>query len=186
MTTQSHYFIAVPIDESIKEKLTYWCRKEQPPFQRFVHEQDLHITLAFLGGIEPGVLENLKKALQTVAKQHKPFSLVIEDLGFFGQKQAPRVFWASVNQEKVLYDLQKDVYQGCIDLGIELEKRAYSPHITLARKYIGKDAYIDDQLKKSFQTHFINDNWTVNSFVIYQTHIKQTPKYEVVASFQLL
>ena len=185
MTVQPHYFIAVTIDEKVKQKLALWCEKVQPPFQRFVHEQDLHITLAFLGGIESLILEELKVALQGMAKQHVPFSLTIDSLGYFGQKQAPRVYWASVKKEEKLYELQKDVYQTCVDLGIKLEDRAYSPHITLARKYIGVVPYVDDGLKEKFHSYLKSESWKVSSFVIYQTHLKKTPKYEVVASFKL-
>jgi RNA 2',3'-cyclic 3'-phosphodiesterase len=186
MTERSHYFIAVPIDQTVKEKLSSWYEKEQPPFQRGVFEQDLHITLVFLGGVEPTLLEELKNALKTVTNQHHSFSLTVENLGFFGQKQAPRVFWASVNQEQMLYELQKDVYQTCINLGMELEKRSYSPHITLARKYIGEGPYVEEELNKSFQSYLKNEKWNVSTIVIYKTHLKRIPKYEVVASFELL
>lgn len=185
MTVQPHYFIAVTIDEKVKQKLASWCEKEHLPFQRFVHKQDLHITLAFLGGVESLILEELKVALQGMAKQHVQFSLTIDNLGYFGQNQAPRVFWASVIQEKKLYELQKDVHQTCVDLGIKLEDRAYSPHITLARKYIGDVPYVDDGHKEKFLSNLKNESWKVSSFVIYQTHLKKTPKYEVVASFKL-
>ncbi|RXI98633.1 RNA 2',3'-cyclic phosphodiesterase [Anaerobacillus alkaliphilus] len=186
MTNQPHFFIAVPINEKMKEKLGSWLQQSQPPFQKFVHEKDFHITLAFLGGVAPKLLEQLKGGLQTVSEQHPPFSLTIQDLGFFGQKAGPRIFWAGVKHEQKLFDLQKHIYETCVNVGIDLEKRAYSPHITLARKYIGDVPYNDQELKQSFFTTFKDDeSWRVSSFVIYQTHLNRTPKYEVVASFQL-
>ncbi|QOY33811.1 RNA 2',3'-cyclic phosphodiesterase [Anaerobacillus isosaccharinicus] len=185
MTVQPHYFIAVTIDDKVKQKLASWCENEHLPFQRFVHKQDLHITLAFLGGVESLILEELKEALQVMAKQHVPFTLTIDNLGYFGKNQAPRIFWASVKQENKLYELQKDVHQTCVDLGIKLEDRAYSPHITLARKYIAEEPYADDALKEKFHSYLKSESWRVASFVIYQTHLKKTPKYEVVASFKL-
>jgi RNA 2',3'-cyclic 3'-phosphodiesterase len=186
MTNQTHYFIAIPIDKVVKQKLSDWNTKEHPPFQRFVHEDDLHITLAFLGGLEYPVLENLKNMLQGINRDYSPFSLTVDTLGHFGQKESPRIFWASLKQEEKLFQLQNEVYQTCIDVGIELEKRAYSPHITLARKYIGEGTYVEEHLKESFQKYLKNESWTVSSFVIYQTHLKRIPKYEVVATFQLL
>ncbi|MFN7250562.1 MAG: RNA 2',3'-cyclic phosphodiesterase [Anaerobacillus sp.] len=186
MTTQTHYFIAIPIDKVVKQKLSEWNTKELPPFQRFVHEDDLHITLAFLGGLELPVLDALKDKLLKITRNLDPFSLTIDTLGHFGQKQSPRIFWASVKQENKLFQLQNEVYQTCIDVGIELEKRAYSPHITLARKYIGEGTYVEEHLQESFQKYLKNESWTVSSFVIYQTHLKRIPKYEVVATFQFL
>jgi RNA 2',3'-cyclic 3'-phosphodiesterase len=184
MTSQAHYFIAVPIDKEIKEKLSWWNKNEQPPFQRFVHKEDLHLTLAFLGGLELSVLDALKNKLQKVTRTHEPFPLTIDTVGHFGQKESPRIFWASVTHEQKLYKLQNEVYRTCIEVGIELENRAYSPHITMARKYIGEGTYDEENLKESFQKHLKNEWWTVSSFVIFQTHLKRIPKYEVVATFQ--
>ncbi len=186
MTNQPHYFIAIPIENKVKVQLSNWCKQEQPPFLRFVHEQDYHITLVFLGAISFSLLEQLKVALQTVAKRHERFSLTIDDLGTFGQEQSPRIFWASVIKESKLFALQMDIYKTCISLGLKLETRGYSPHITLARKYIGQGPYFAEELRQSFQSTFVNENWCASSFVIYQTHLKKTPKYEVVTSFSLL
>ncbi len=185
MTTQPHYFIAVPIDGNIKGKLASWLQQSKPPFQRFVHEEDFHITLAFLGGVAPSILDQLKAELETAPSQHKSFELTIQDLGHFGQKTSPRIFWAGVEQEENLFQLQRHIYETSVGLGIELENRAYSPHITLARKYIGNGGYDDTNLKRSFNSCLGGEAWTVSSFVIYQTHLNRTPKYEVIASFPL-
>lgn len=185
MTSEAHYFIAVPIKSSLKEKLANWNKREQPPFQRFVDQEDYHITLAFLGSVEPSIMRHLQVNLREISKKHMPFSLFIDDLGFFGQQQAPRVFWASVKKEEKLFQLQEDVFQMCVKLGFELDKRKYSPHITFARKYIGNGVYDEQHLKQSFQQSVGNESWVVSHFVIYQTHLKRTPKYEVIASFDL-
>ncbi|MCT8137280.1 RNA 2',3'-cyclic phosphodiesterase [Anaerobacillus sp. CMMVII] len=185
MTALPHYFIAVPADKIVKEKLANWVKREGPPFQKFVDQDDYHITLVFLGAVEPLMLEKLKTKLEIIAKEHQQFLLTLESIGSFGQKQAPRVFWASVEKEKKLYDLQAEVYKTCQELGFKLEKREFSPHITIARKYLGEGSYVDEQLKRTFQSSFKKETWTVSSFVIYQTHLKRTPKYEVIASFDL-
>lgn len=185
MTTQSHYFIAVPIDEKLKGKLWDWNKDEKPPFKQFVDEADYHITLAFLGGVEPSLLEDLQNSLANISIKHELFSLIFDDIGFFGQENNPRIFWAGVKKEEKLFKLQKAIFETCTRLGFHLDVRSYNPHLTMARKYSGDSPYFQAELKSSFQKTMKNQSWNVSRFVIYQTHLKQTPKYEEIASFSL-
>lgn len=185
MTIQSHYFIAVPVDERLKGKLTNWNKNEKPPFKRFVDEADYHITLAFLGGVEPALLEDLGISLAETSINYAPFSLTLEDIGFFGQENYPRVFWAGVKKEEKLFGLQKGIFETCTRLGFHLDARPYTPHLTLARKYCGDSPFLKEKLKSSFQKNLKNQSWDVSRFVIYRTNLKQTSKYEEIISFSL-
>lgn len=181
MTTKQHYFVAIPIDSSVKKLIAKWRSDHDLPFKRFVHQEDYHITLAFLGAINKEVLMKLQNSLQEICEEHSPFALTVDRVGTFGQVDSPRVLWFGINEEVKLYQLQKDVYESCIRLGFELDQRAYSPHITIARQYIGEARY--SQIE--FTNEMKNVSWNVSSIVIYQTHMNKTPKYEVIASFKL-
>lgn len=185
MDRKTHYFIALPIEKQVKESIFNWLKEENLPFKRFVHKEDYHITLAFLGDVDPILLKELQEALVAIAKKHQPFMLNVDQLGFFGQKFTPRVFWTSVKREEKLFELQKSVQALCEELGLELDKRTYNPHITIARQYIGGYPFADEELNQSFQSYLKSKSWQVSSFVIYQTHLDQTPKYEEIASFPL-
>lgn len=185
MTTQSHYFIAVPINKILKGKLADWNKNQNPPFKRFVDEADYHITLAFLGGVELSLIEKLENSLAEIAIDHVPFSLTLENIGFFGQEKQPRIFWAGVKKEEKLNRLQKAIFETCTRLGFQLDTRPYTPHITMARKYSGDSSYHSEKLISSFQKDLKNQSWNVSRFVIYQTNLKQSPKYEEIASFSL-
>jgi 2'-5' RNA ligase len=52
MDHQTHFFFAVSIPEETKLIMKKHCEqlKEKIPFSRWVHYEDIHITLAFLGG----------------------------------------------------------------------------------------------------------------------------------------
>ncbi|OIJ18579.1 2'-5' RNA ligase [Anaerobacillus alkalidiazotrophicus] len=182
---QPHYFIAIPIEKRVRKKLAAWNRDETPPFERFVHEEDYHITLAFLGGIEFSLIKNLQEKLHVIADKHQTFPLIIDHIGHFGPNHAPRILWAGIKKEDKLFKLQMDVFQACLQLGMELDKRAYNPHITIARKFKGASPFDKLQLNRSFQSVVIEEKWKVSNFVIYQTHLQRTPKYEVISSFTL-
>ncbi|WNF36107.1 RNA 2',3'-cyclic phosphodiesterase [Bacillaceae bacterium IKA-2] len=185
MTKQSHYFIAVPIDERLKEKLANWNKNQNPPFKQFIDEADYHITLVFLGGVEPSLFKGLKNSLAEISIDHARFSLILNGIGFFGQEKDPRIFWAGVKKEEKLFRLQKAIFETCTKLGFHLDVRPYTPHLTMARKYSGDIPYLNEKLKLSFQKALKEHSWNVSRFVIYQTHLNQTPKYEEIASFSL-
>lgn len=185
MTNQSHYFIAVPIGERLKGKLANWNKNQKPPFKQFIDEADYHITLVFLGGVEPSLFEDLKNSLAEISIDHAPFSLILDDIGFFGQEKDPRILWAGVKKEEKLFRLQKAIFGTCTRLGFHLDVRPYNPHLTMARKYSGDSPYLNEKLKSSFQKALKIQSWNVSRFVIYKTHLKQTPKYEEIASFSL-
>lgn len=185
MSKNRHYFIAIPIASDVKQELFKWYEFANPPFKRPVHQQDYHITLVFLGSIEATVLYGLEKELIKIAQSHEPFTLTVESIGSFGSEVQPRIFWIGVKKEDKLFKLQKDVYEVCNRLGIDLDVRKYLPHITMARKYSGEGQYDDGHMRYTFEEKMKNVSWDVTDFVIYETHLEKLPKYEVVATFPL-
>jgi 2'-5' RNA ligase len=87
-----------------------------------------HVTLAFLGEVEDD--SALQEGLAVVASMHEPFELRLRGSGRFG----PRATWVGVaGQVDALRALARDVQDVCRDAGIELERRAYRPHLTVGR-----------------------------------------------------
>lgn len=182
---QTHYFIAVPIVAAVKKQIAQW--KEQIvssfPFHTWVHEEDYHITLAFLGHVPATKVEEVREKMIEVAARHAPFSLSLSEIHTFGDRTAPRILWQGVEKEEKLWALQRDVHTACIDIGFSLDKRPFTPHITIARKWQGNEAFRLEALK---QKPRIAATFSVHDIVLYQTHLDRTPKYEEIASFPLL
>jgi 2'-5' RNA ligase len=53
--------------------------------------------------------------------------------GFFPAPKSARVFWIGVEAGAELAQFSQQVEEALVPLGIEKEKRAFSPHLTLAR-----------------------------------------------------
>jgi 2'-5' RNA ligase len=92
---------------------------------------NLHITTKFIGEWPEGRLEELKTALQAVPPR-PAMGIHVRNLGFFPNPHSPRIFWCGIEAPGL------DVLAGDTDrvtsaVGIESEKRAFSPHLTLAR-----------------------------------------------------
>jgi 2'-5' RNA ligase len=92
---------------------------------------NLHVTTKFIGEWPEERLEELKSALSTIPAR-PPLAVNIHHLGFFPNPHSPRVFWCGIDAPG-LAELAADTDRVTSTLGIESEKRDYSPHLTLAR-----------------------------------------------------
>lgn len=187
MATTTHYFFAVRLPDSVKQIIHDQMMKTTSTFRfkRWVHREDYHITLAFLGSVGEEQLSSVIQLVGESLKEGAGFQLQIKSLDIFGNKQSPRIFWAGVSKERRLYDLQKTVYRQCIEAGFTLESRPYHPHITLARKWAAEDKFTSVLLEQ--YNPFLENplSFQVNEVVLYKTNPDQEPKYEPVASFPL-
>src|ERR1051326_9292283 len=92
---------------------------------------NLHITTKFIGEWPEARLEELKTALRTVPAR-EAVAVHVRKAGFFPNPHSPRVFWCGIDAPG-LAELAADTDRATSALGIESEKRAFSPHLTLAR-----------------------------------------------------
>jgi len=92
---------------------------------------NLHITTKFIGEWPEARLDELKTALETLPGRPL-IPIQIHKLAFFPNPHSPRVFTCGV-EAPGLEALAKDTDGATAALGIESEKRPFSPHLTLAR-----------------------------------------------------
>jgi len=126
-------FVAIDIDEPIRRRLTDFLEAVQgwAPDARWVRPESLHLTLKFIGEIDPGRLEECCQALAGL--EASPFDLAFRSYGFFPGERSARVFWIGVEGGEQVGALAGALDHALAPLGIAPEKRAYSPHLTLAR-----------------------------------------------------
>jgi 2'-5' RNA ligase len=100
----------------------------------WVAADNLHVTLKFLGHLEPALLERAGNALAGVASQHAAFELVVRGLGAFPAPGRARVIWAGLSAgAPALETLAARVEEALADGGFAREARPFSAHLTLAR-----------------------------------------------------
>jgi 2'-5' RNA ligase len=100
---------------------------------RWVPQENLHVTLKFLGWCDRAVIKNLAE-IMTKAADYLPLTLTVGGVGAFPSLGSARVIWVGASDiegrvEKVYNVLDK----GAAKCGIPKEKRAYRPHITIGR-----------------------------------------------------
>jgi RNA 2',3'-cyclic 3'-phosphodiesterase len=180
-----HYFFALSLPQHIKEYLHDRCEqvKMDFPFKRWVHQEDYHITLAFLGHAPKDQLEKANMFIKEAINHLKGFELSLHQLGVFGRKEVPRILWAGVNESQELNGLRKTVYESCLQAGFHLDTKPFKPHITLARNWIGNDRFPIEKLKNVMKEDF---HFSAEKVVLYETHLDLTPKYVTKKEYKLV
>lgn len=134
-------FVAVEIDAALARELVRAAGElrrrveARAPRARvtWVAADRLHFTVRFIGEVDddrvPAIVAALAAPLPLA-----PFDLTIADLGAFPLKGPPRAFWAGISQGKTeMSSLEHAVSARLASCGIGADRRAYSPHLTLAR-----------------------------------------------------
>lgn len=103
------------------------------PAISWVSEERLHLTLKFLGEQRENTVSQLRDRMRNVAAALRPVTLTLGGLGAFPNLLQPRIVWMGVAQEPRLELMHHDIELACAALGVELEGRAFRPHLTLGR-----------------------------------------------------
>ena len=187
MSANPHYFWAVRLPDEMKRIIHEEMKKLEHifRFKRWVHREDYHITLAFLGSVKEPQLASVIELVSNAIKEAESFPLHIEGLDLFGNQRAPRIFWAAVNEEEKLFRLQHIIHHTCMVAGFTLEDRPYHPHITLARKWSADEAFARELLVRYNPFQDVPLSFEVQDIVLYKTDVEKIPKYEPVVSLSI-
>ncbi|MWV44557.1 RNA 2',3'-cyclic phosphodiesterase [Paenibacillus sp. HJL G12] len=187
-------FIAIRLSEILGSALEQWRQEQQTAltFKKWTHREDYHITVQFLGDVDPEQVPAIANELRKIADQFQPFVLGIGKAGIFGLEASPRVLWAGViDHNHLLTRLQEFVTNGMEKFGFARESRPYHPHITIARKYAGNEPFQMNLLPSLLpQTATLEEGkregfWTVDEFVLFSTHLHDRPMYEILETFRM-
>jgi len=130
-------FIAIELPDPVKDSLSSLedrLRPAEHPYVKWVNPQGIHLTLKFLGNIATDQVPRIIEAITSASQGLSPLKLQIGGLGAFPNLQRPRVIWVAVIGEvDPLIALQRDIDQALMPLGFAIEKRPFSPHLTLGR-----------------------------------------------------
>ena len=129
-------FIALEMNEALHRHLEEVIDQvaQVLPNARWVDPAGIHLTLAFLGELTDAQLSEAMQAAEIAAQQVKPFTYRLSRLGIFGSPQQPRVLWMGIDEPSgAMTWLHRLLNQELEQRGFEIDKRPFSPHLTLAR-----------------------------------------------------
>ncbi|MDH5682943.1 MAG: RNA 2',3'-cyclic phosphodiesterase [candidate division WOR-3 bacterium] len=175
-------FIAIEIPKGVRDgisKIIADFKKSDYPV-RWVANENLHLTLVFLGEVAEKFLDEVKEQLASVAKLVKPFEANLNGLGAFPSQRSPRVIWIGMDKGKnEVSDLQVKIEQALGTIGFKPEDRKFHPHLTIGRvKGFIKDA------SKIFENNYTSPDLPVNSIVLFKSTLRpEGPIYEKIQEF---
>jgi 2'-5' RNA ligase len=130
-------FIAVELPAELVKRLKDFQAGLSPARLRCVKWVDpgsIHLTLKFLGNVDPGRLEAVKEAAAAALRSQRPFQLTTGSTGFFPGPQRARIFWLGLEGDIAeLGRLQQSIDRAMANLDFQSENRPFTAHLTLAR-----------------------------------------------------
>ncbi len=133
---QLRLFWAVNLPLGVKMKLAglQAYLRTSPVDVKWVEQQNLHLTVKFLGDVESSRVSEITRAVNKVAAGTGGFQLELSGIGFFPGTRRPRVIWVGVQGEVHKFRmLHKRVEECLVALGWELDSQSFAPHLTLGR-----------------------------------------------------
>jgi 2'-5' RNA ligase len=176
-------FVALPLPEDV---LTTVERLQGDlSVGRLVPPENLHVTLAFLGDLEPGMAEEVHEALCEI--EAEPVDLTLRGVDVFGS-DAPYLVHAGVEPSATLKALRAKVYSVVREVGLELSRKRFRPHVTLARFPKRMPQHELDRLGSFLEAHgaFGLGPVVVSAFGFYRSRLSNAgPQYEELAAYDL-
>ena len=172
-------FVAIRPPEPIRDLLID-AMDDSADF-RWQEDEQLHLTLRFVGEVDRPVADDLADALGRI--RASPLQLHISGVGRFEQRSAGSL-WAAVEPRVPLTALSAKIERACQQVGLEPERRVFHPHITLAR-WKGR---------RSRETHIFlerarglsSEPFEVTEFILFESRLsRHGAHYEEVATFPL-
>ncbi len=134
---------------------------------KWVPEDNIHLTLRFIGEVAHDVAADATAALGTV--RVAPFPVTLEGAGHFGSGRRVRALWLGIERSDALLALRERIESALVRAGLEPEGRKYKPHITLARLNNRSPGLVRHWL--SANAMFRAVPFTVASFTLFSSHL---------------
>jgi len=157
-------FIAIDLPESIKDRIYSEIKKIRGVSGKFVERENLHITLKFLGEIQPDMVEKIKKDLENMKFQK--FEVEVYGIGEFNN----RVLWFGVKKgfDKIM-ELKREIDNSLRKFNFPLDTD-FHPHITILRikDIISKSDYYNtlEKLKNVEIGRFLVEDFSLKQSIL--------------------
>lgn len=172
-------FVAIRPPEPIRDVLID-AMDDSADF-RWQDEDQLHLTLRFIGEVERPIAEDLALAFRRI--HAPPFELQIAGTGRFEQRSSGAL-WAGVEPKAPVAALAAKIERACQSAGLEAERRAFHPHITLARWKGRRTREVHDFLERT--RGLSTEPFAVTQFILFESRLsRHGAHYEAVESFPL-
>ena len=182
-------FVAIKPSFSFQKKISNSLSQlKSLPFSiKWVEEENLHLTLIFLGNIAEERLDAVFQAVEKGIEGISPFSIIPEKIIFLPSGKKPKVLGLSfVGEIEVLEKLQSQIQKNLLNFGFKFKKaRKFYPHLTLGRI---KERIRRKELERRIGNFSfpLGEKIKVDSVYVFQSKLlPQGPIYSQLGKFSL-
>jgi RNA 2',3'-cyclic 3'-phosphodiesterase len=173
-------FVAIRPPEPVRDLLI--DAMDDSPALRWVGDEQLHLTLRFIGEVERPMANDIAATLDRI--RVKPFELGIAGVGRFDGRTGGAL-WAGLEPKPPVAALAAKVERACHSAGLQPERRAFHPHITLARwnRQSVKAAHAFLERNRSLSS----TPFEIDRFTLFESRLsRHGAHYEEVANYSLV
>ncbi len=139
---------------------------------RWVAPENIHLTLKFLGDINPSDTEQIAQAMSQAVQGTSALHLGAKGLGVFPTVRKARVLWIGLTGDTHdLIGLQNRLDDRLAELGYEKESRAFKAHLTIARAKESPDPKQVLEAMEKF-ANFASPDFAAEELILWQSQLK--------------
>lgn len=145
--------------------------------------------MKFLGDTSPADLDQVMARAQAEAESSQKMELTVRNFGVFPELERPRVLWVGVRESTgALSDLKSNLEETMEPLGFEVERREFTPHLTIGR--------VDNDLERGKQQELVSElqqvnlgtlaEWKADELTLFKSELKPSgAEYTALERWQL-
>jgi 2'-5' RNA ligase len=178
-------FFAIELPDTVRAQLARLRDQLKSKIDKasFTRDENLHITLKFLGEMDERKVDELTESIAKI--RSAPIELRAEAIECFPQRGAVRIVAAGFGGDlPTLNAMHRTVEQRCQHLGVSPEQRPYRPHVTLARARSTLPGSTRALANKITTGLLPADGFSVDRFVLMQSRLTPSGShYSVLKTF---
>jgi 2'-5' RNA ligase len=154
------------------------------PHTRWQDDEQLHLTLRFIGEVDRPQAEDVAAVLGRV-RSDAPV-IAIAGVGRFETRGRTDAIWAGVTPAQMLAEIHARVDRALVQAGVAPDARAYLPHVTLARlsRGAGVEPAIDRFLIE--RATLSSDPFVLDALLLFESRLgRDGARYEAIARYPL-
>ncbi|OGZ69584.1 MAG: 2'-5' RNA ligase [Candidatus Staskawiczbacteria bacterium RIFCSPHIGHO2_02_FULL_42_22] len=186
MQKRRRIFIAINLPQEYKKRLISFEKKWADVPAKWTPQENLHITVVFLGDITDVELGQVCLATKKVAENQEGFNIDLNKIAYGPEEKIPpRYIWAGGEKSEPMHTLKEELENEISEIvNLKPDKNTFTPHITLAR--INEWQWRQIELEERPEVNEIIDmTFPVESIEVMESELtKQGPRYTVIESHQ--
>jgi len=209
-------FIAIELSSDIRRRIKEHIDQLRSAFPdvraSWLREDNLHLTLKFLGDVPVARIAALSDAAAEAARSNESFDVIVSGCGSFPPHGRPKVLWIGIVSEPPasplplgeggvrvrsiaggitpeaqpsrLHALQNVIESACAAAGFKRDTRPFHPHLTTARLRSSKGSRALAELHREMP--FPPQTFTVSELVVFRSELSsQGSKHTLLSRHEL-